>query len=152
MVRNDIMPVSSKDIEIHLILHRHASIAFLDVIKKMINFANVKKSHRRASKLRPESRSASSLPETSAWSRAQYIANYTIDLSQRSPGTNFLQYFNTSLGSQGNIPILSFPIFRRDTSSSRSPCFLRAKHFLSLTLNSNVTFPTAQCHNASLDV
>ena len=47
MVRNNIMPVSSKDIENHLILHRHASIAFLDVIKKMINFANVKKSHRR---------------------------------------------------------------------------------------------------------
>ena len=116
---------------------------------KKINFANVKKSHRRASKLRPESKSASSLPETSACSRAQYIANYTIDLS---PGTNFLQYFNTSSGSQGNIPILSFPIFRRDTSSSRSPCFLRAKHFLSLTLNSNVTFRTAQCRNASLDV
>ena len=67
--------------------------AFLDVIKKMINFANVKKSHWRASKLRPESKSASSLPETSACSRAHYIANYTIDLSQRSPGTNFLQYF-----------------------------------------------------------
>ena len=150
MVRNNIMPVSSKDIENHLILHRHASIAFLDVIKKNDQFRQCEEIPPARSKLRPESKSASSLPETSACSRAQYIANYTIDLSQRSPGTNFLQYFITSLGSQGNIPILSFPIFRRDTSTSRSPCFLRAKHFLSLTLNSNVTFPTAQCHSASL--
>ena len=117
------MPVSSKDIENHLVLHRHASIAFLDVIKKN-QFRQCEEIPPARSKLQPESKSTSSLPETSACSRAQYIANYTIDLSQRSPGTNFLQNFNTSLGSQGNpfFPSRSSSRYIQQSFSMFSAC------------------------------